>query len=119
MKRLATAANAGLILSLALALYVGFRLPNLWSANYYIPSVFDGFWRRSLLGTLLAPFGQLRFDYHFLAALQGLVLLALLALLIVHAWRSDLCIKLLTILFLVGPAGGDPFHEVRYGTPSP
>src|SRR5262249_8126908 len=100
--------------SLATALYVGFRLPNLWSANYYIPSVFDGFWRRSLLGTLLSPFGELRFDYHFLAALQGLVLLALLALLIVHAWRSDLRIKLLTILFLVGPGGGYLFHEVGY-----
>ena len=42
MKRLSAAANAGLILSLMIALYVGFRLPNLWSVNYYIPSVFDG-----------------------------------------------------------------------------
>ena len=34
--------------------------------------------------------------------------------LIVHAWRSDLRIKLLTILFLVGPTGGYLFHEVGY-----
>jgi hypothetical protein len=32
----------------------------------------------------------------------------------VHAWRSDLRVKLLTILFLVGPAGGYLFHEVGY-----
>ena len=114
MKRLSAAANAGLILGLAIALYVGFRLPSLWSVNYYIPSVFDGFWRRSLLGTLLYPAGALRFDYPFLAGLQALVLLALLALLILHAWRSDLRVKLLTILFLVGPTGGYLFHEVGY-----
>jgi len=57
MKRTSAAANAGLILGLAIALYVGFRLPSLWSVNYYIPSIFDGFWRRSLLGTLLYPAG--------------------------------------------------------------
>ena len=77
MKRLSTAANAGLILAPVIAFYVGFRVPNLWSVNYYIPSVFDGFWRRSLLGTLLYPFGALRFDYRFLASLQMLALLAL------------------------------------------
>jgi hypothetical protein len=114
MKRLETAANGGLILSFVIALYVGFRLPNLWSVNYYIPSVFDGFRRRSLLGTLLYPVGALRFDYHFLAAVQGLVLLALVALLMAHALRSDLRIKLLTMLFLIGPAGGYLFHEVGY-----
>ena len=114
MKRLSAAANAGLILSLVTALYVGFRVPNLWSVNYYIPSVFDGFWRRSLLGTLLYPFGALRFDYHFVAAVQALVLLALVALLMAHALRSGLHIKILTMLFLIGPAGGYLFHEVGY-----
>src|SRR5215468_10239044 len=114
MKRLSATANAGLILGLALALYVGFRLPSLWSVNYYIPSVFDGFWRRSLLGTLLYPLGSLRFHYHFLVTLQALVLLALLALLLGHAMRSHIRIKLVTILFLLGPAGGYLFHEVGY-----
>src|SRR5215471_16671338 len=114
MKRLSAAADVGLILSLVIALYVGFRLPSLWSVNYYIPSVFDGFWRRSLLGTLLWPLGALRFDYRFVASLQALALLALLAVLIVHAWRSDLRIKLLTILFLLAPTGGYLFHEVGY-----
>jgi hypothetical protein len=114
MKRLSPVANAGLILSLVIALYVGFRAPNLWSVNYYIPSVFDGFWRRSLLGTLLYPFGALRFDYHFVAAVQALVLLALVALLMAHALRSGLRVKLLVMLFLIGPAGGYLFHEVGY-----
>src|SRR5262245_7372899 len=114
MKRTSTAANAGLILGLAIALYVGFRAPGLWSVNYYIPSAFDGFWRRSLLGSLLYPLGTLRFDYRFVASVQALVLLSLVALLVVHAWRSDLRIKLLAILFLVGPAGGYLFHEVGY-----
>jgi len=114
MKKLTAAANAGLILCLVIALYVGFRLPNRWSVNYYIPSVFDGFWRRSLLGTLLYPFGALRFDYHFVAAVQALVLLVLVALLMAHALRSGLRIKLLTMLFLIGPAGGYLFHEVGY-----
>jgi hypothetical protein len=114
MKRLSATANAGLILGLVIALYVGFRAPSLWSVNYYIPSAFDGFWRRSLLGTLLYPLGALRFDYRFLASLQALVLLALLALMIVHAWRSDLRVKLLTLLFLIGPTGGYLFHEVGY-----
>ena len=114
MKRLSTAGNAGLILSLVTALYVGSRLPNLWSVNYYIPSVFDGFWRRSLLGTLLYPLGALRFDYRLLASVQALVLLILVALMIVHALRSDLRIKLLTILFLAGPTGGYLFHEIGY-----
>jgi hypothetical protein len=114
MKRLSAAANAGLILSLVIALYVGFRAPNLWSVNYYIPSIFVGFWRRSLLGTLLYPIGALRFDYHFLATIQALVLLALVALVMAHALRSGLRIKLLTMLFLIGPAGGYLFHEVGY-----
>jgi hypothetical protein len=114
MKRLSAAANAGLILSLVIALYVGFRAPNLWSVNYYIPSVFDGFWRRSLLGTLLYPVGALRFDFHFVAVVQALVLLALVALLMAHALRSRLLIKVLTMLFLIGPAGGYLFHEVGY-----
>jgi len=114
MIRISTAANAGLILGLVIALYVGCRAPSLWSVNYYIPSIFDGFWRRSLLGTLLYPLGPLRFDYRLVSTLQAVVLLALVALLIVHAWRSDLRIKLLTILFLVGPTGGYLFHEIGY-----
>ncbi len=38
----------------------------------------------------------------------------LLALLMAHALRSDLRVKLLTILFLIAPTGGYLFHEVGY-----
>ena len=64
--------KAALALALLLALYVGLRLPNLWSLNYYIPGAFDGFWRRGLLGTVLYPLGALRFSYWFIAGLQAL-----------------------------------------------
>lgn len=106
--------DAGVWLALAIAVYAGFRLPNLWSLNYYIPSGFEGIWRRGLIGALLHPAGTLRFDYHFIAALQGLVLLALVVLLVRHALRGDWRIKTLTILFLLAPTGGYLFHEVGY-----
>jgi hypothetical protein len=106
--------NAGVLLGLLVAVYVGFRMPNLWSLNYYIPSGFEGIWRRGLIGALLHPVGNLRFDYHFVAALQGAVLLAVVVLLVRHALRSDWRIKTLTILFLLAPTGGYLFHEVGY-----
>lgn len=81
--------NAGVLLALAIAVYVGFRMPNLWSLNYYIPSGFEGVWRRGLIGALLHPVGNLRFDYYFIAALQAVVLLALTVLLVRHALGSD------------------------------
>jgi hypothetical protein len=101
-------------LAVALAFLGGFRMPGLWSTNYYIPSIFDGFWRRSLLGTLLSPLGDLRFDYAFLAALQFAVLLALLVLLIRRALAGPPRLTVLVVLFLAGPAGAYLFHEVGY-----
>ena len=107
--------DAGVWLALLIAVYAGFRLPSLWSLNYYIPSGFEGIWRRGLVGALLHPAGTLRFDYHFIAALQGLVLLALVVLLVRHAVRAaDWQTKTLTILFLLAPTGGYLFHEVGY-----
>ena len=35
--------NSFIVLSLLMAFYTGFRMPNLWSVNYYIPSMFEGF----------------------------------------------------------------------------
>src|SRR5215831_12505915 len=110
MKRLSAAANVGLFLSLLIALYVGFRAPSLWSVNYYIPSVFDGFWRRSLLGTLLYPLGALRFDYHFVAALQGLVLLVLMVLaLFVHEMAALTVIPLYLAALVVADRWREAF----------
>jgi hypothetical protein len=96
------------------AFYVGFRMPNLWSINYYIPSYLDGFGRRSLLGTLLYPLGTLRFDYHFIASVQAIVLAALLAALAAGAIRAGLRGKLVLIAFMVAPTGGYLFMEIGY-----
>ncbi len=60
------------------ALSEGFRMPNLWSINYFIPSFFDGFFRRSLVGSVLWFFGELRFNYFFIAAIQYCILIALI-----------------------------------------
>ncbi|MFI5001420.1 MAG: hypothetical protein ACHQK9_16195 [Reyranellales bacterium] len=107
-------ANLFLPLSVLLAFYSGFRLPNLWSVNYYIPSVFEGFYRRSLVGTLLYPFGAARFNYYFIGAIQAAVLLALLYLLVRRALRDELAIKALVLMFFLGPTGGYLFHEIGY-----
>lgn len=103
-----------LLLSLLMAFYAGFRMPNLWSINYYIPSFFDGFIRRALPGTLLSGFGELRFTYHFLAAVQFLVALLLIVAIILHFSRSALPQRVLLLLFFLSPAGGYFFHEVGY-----
>lgn len=111
---LAGAASGGLFASILFAFYAGFRLPNLWSINYYIPSFFDGFGRRSLLGTLLYPLGSLRFDYIFLASLQSVVFCGLLFVVIRHALLSDLRTRVLIALFFLAPTGGYLFHTIGY-----
>lgn len=108
------AANAGLIVALFLAFYVGFGLPIFWAINYYIPSFFDGFGRRSLVGTLLYPFGSLRFEYVFVAALQMVVRYTLIVILFWRAWHSPLTLKLVVIAFLLAPTGGYLFHTAGY-----
>src|SRR4051812_21634030 len=108
------AANAALVLALAIALYAGARMPGLWSINYYIPSLFDGIFRRSLIGTVLSAFGPLRFDYYFIACLQIAVLLGLVGIVVSGALRAGARTKVIVALFLVGPAGGYLFHEVGY-----
>lgn len=62
----------------------GFYMPSIWSTNYWLPSFFDGFGRRALLGTLLYPFDDLRQHYHFLASIQIIASIALLALILVR-----------------------------------
>jgi hypothetical protein len=59
-----------ILLAYALAFTNGFRMPNLWSVNYFLPSLFEGFYRRSLLGTLLFPLGEVRFNYYTIASIQ-------------------------------------------------
>ena len=96
------------------AFHVGVRLPNLWSVNYFIPGVFDGVWRRGLLGTLLTPFDPLRFHYGFVMTLQVAIFLALLAVMLRQGLRRGLPGRIIVIAFLFAPTGGYMFHQIGY-----
>jgi len=100
--------------SLLMAFYTGFRMPNLWSVNYYIPSMFEGFYRRSLVGTVLYVFGDLRFNYLFIVAIQITVLAALLGIVLRYAFRAEDKLKAVFVLYLLAPTGGYLFHEIGY-----
>lgn len=113
-QQLATRLNLFLLLSFFVAFYVGFRMPNLWSINYYIPSFFEGFHRRSLLGSILFPFGDLRFNYYFIVALQIVVFALLTAVVIKKLLHADPKVKTLFVLYLLAPTGGYLFHEIGY-----
>lgn len=96
-----------------MAFVEGFRMPNLWSINYYIPSIFDGFFRRSFGGTLLWFFGDIRFNYYFIALFQFLILLLVLFF-IYRAIRNNSVSIVLAALYFLSPLGGYLFHEVGY-----
>jgi len=106
--------NRFIFVSVLIAFYIGFRMPNLWSVNYYIPSAFDGFYRRSLVGTLLYVFGELRFDYYFIVTLQLTVFTALLAIIFRYACRASIPLKIMVVLYFLAPTGGYFFHEIGY-----
>lgn len=101
-------------ISLFYAFYTGFRLPTIWTINYYIPTFFDGFFRRSAAGTLLYPFGALRFNYYFIMTIQILILLMLIAVLFLWMLRSNAYFQVLVIFYLLSPIGGYLFHEIGY-----
>lgn len=96
-----------------MALIEGFRMPNLWSINYYIPSIFDGFVRRSMGGTFLWIFGDIRFNYYFITFFQFLILFIILCL-IFRSVRNNLPSLTLASLYFLSPLGGYFFHEVGY-----
>lgn len=106
--------NSLIILSLFMAFYTGFRMPGLWSVNYYIPSMFEGFYRRSLVGTILYVFGDLRFNYMFIAAIQVTLFSVLLGVLLRYAFRAEDKLKAVFVLYLLAPTGGYLFHEIGY-----
>ena len=91
----------------------GFRMPSLWSINYYLPSFFDGFYRRALPGTILSFLGDLKFNYYTIATIQFSVLISLL-LWIYYIFQKNLLLMLIISLYLVSPAGGYLFNEVGY-----
>jgi len=103
-----------LLIALGIACYRGFKLPSLWSVNYYLPSFFDGFYRRGLAGTMLYVFGELRFNYYFIIAIQFTVTATLLCVIFRYVFRADVTLKIVTILYFLAPTGGYLFNEVGY-----
>lgn len=103
-------------LSVFVALYTGFRLPNAWSATLQAVSLTDGFHRRFVVGTLLRPLAlATNYDYGLFATFSYLVLAALLTVIVVNALRTKLLEqRLLVVAFLLLPTGGFLFNEIGY-----
>ena len=102
-----------LIIAYLSAFITGFRLPNLWSLNYYIMNFFDGFIRRGAAGTILYIFGDLRANYYFIITIQFLVFIVL-NYFIICAVIKDRKIIFIYSIFLISPFGGYFFHEIGY-----
>ncbi len=91
----------------------GFRMPNIWPISYYLPSFFDGFYRRALPGTILSFLGDLRFNYYTIAILQFSILMSLLTW-IYYIFQKNLLLMLIISLYFISPAGGYLFNEIGY-----
>jgi hypothetical protein len=104
------------VVAAAVAAYTGFRLPGTWATTLQSVSLFDGFHRRFLIGTLLHPFAIIaQYDYWLFAAFSFLVLAALLTVLAVAFFRSrNETNRIVLIGWLLLPSGGFLFHEVGY-----
>src|SRR5262245_21315032 len=94
------ALNALIVASTLVAFYVGFRMPSLWSLNYFLPSVFEGFYRRSLPGSILYVLGDLRFSYYAIVVVQALIFTASIGTFLYVTLKAANQLKVLTILFL-------------------
>lgn len=107
-------AVGSIAVAIAIAVYTGFRIPNTWTATLDAISLFDGFDRRFVVGTLLRPVSSLAHDnYWVFAGFSLAVLVALLAILAREAYRGDLARRLLIVAWLV-VCGGFLVHEVGY-----
>jgi hypothetical protein len=109
-------AVAMVAVAILVAAYTGFRMPSRWCATLDAVSLFDGFHRRFVVGTVLRPLAiATGYDYWLFAGYSFAVLLALLAALTVAAFRADLISRrVLVIAWLLLPTGGFLFHEVGY-----
>ncbi|MDR1827102.1 MAG: hypothetical protein LBR29_02090 [Methylobacteriaceae bacterium] len=101
------------LLAYIVAMYVGFRLPNLWSANYYLPSFQEGFYRRGLVGALMYYLGDMRFDY-YVTMYISFALFGLVAILVFFKVLKNGHIAWIFTLFLLSPYGGYAFHTIGY-----
>jgi hypothetical protein len=105
-----------ILAGVVLAGYVGFRLPNLWATTLYNISVQDGGFRRSLLGTVLAPLWSF-FDYSYwaFASVAFLILAGLLIVIVVAGWKAkNNGQRMVALVWLLAPTGAYLFHEVGY-----
>lgn len=111
-----TGSRALLVASLVLAWYTGFRTPNVFAITLYTPSLFDGFYRRFLVGTVLEPFARAsHYNYWLFAGVSFAILLALLGVVMRLAFTTtSMSQRGLVILWLLLPTGGFLFHEVGY-----
>lgn len=105
-----------LCFAILLAWYVGFRLPNAWSATLDAVSITDGFHRRFVVGTLLRPLANATdYNYWLFATFSFAVLACHLAILVTCALRATLVSRrMLVVAFLSLPTGGFLFHTVGY-----
>ena len=102
--------------AIAVAGFTGFRVPNAWCTTLDAVSLFDGFHRRFVVGSLLRPLAVASgYDYWLFAAYNYLVLAAVLTVLTVAAARAELLSRrILIIAWLLLPTGGFLFNEVGY-----
>ncbi len=100
--------------AVAVALIIGFRVPNAWSSTLDAVSLFGGFHRRFAVGTLLHPIAAVcDYNYWVFAIWSFAVLAGVLAVLAREAYRGDINRRLLIVAFLV-LHGGFLFNEVGY-----
>ena len=66
-----------MIVCVIYAFFSGADATGSWGANYYRLSFFEGFYRRALVGSILYPLGNLRFDDNFISCLKLFVTLML------------------------------------------
>ena len=101
------------LLLVGYALIQGFRMPNVWSMHYYTPSFFDGFFRRSLVGTFLYFFWDLRFNYYFIVSIQFSIL-SFLFIFLFRIFSINIFGFFMVTLYIISPYGAYLFHEIGY-----
>jgi len=102
--------------TLVIPAYIGFRLPNYWSATLTLVNAPDGFLRRTLVGTLFSPvWSAADYAYPVFAILSLAILALLLACILVVASKAQTDgQRLVALLWILAPTGAYLFHIVGY-----
>jgi hypothetical protein len=103
-------------LAVLVAAITALRSPSRWSATLQAVSVFDGFHKRVLVGTLLRPFAYLAHDsYYLYAGFSFVVLATVIGVLVAAAIRTDnLVLRLWVVAWFLLPTGAFLFNEIGY-----